>query len=511
MQINQFYSYILLIFSLINLIFSLITLKKVGLKKSSSVYYFFLSIAISVYSFGYSQEILQTNLPAINKWLKIEYLGGAFVPSLWLIVISELSGYVETFTNKVKNFLILFGFFILFMFFTNEWHKLYYSSQSLIFYKDFVLISTGKGFLYIIFLLYEFLVLFYTMFISLSIMHKENNHMKNQFRLILWASIVIAGAMVLNISGGHYYKFDFLPMASVFFQILLGLSIFRFGLINYIPIAYEFIIKNMKEGLLVVDKEGLIVNYNEAFANLANINNKILGKPVKELSIYSEGLESFFKDKISYVLDKKPLSMELNGKHYKINYTLVGEAFQVYAWVFLFYDITKEQEYLKQVEYYATYDALTGLLNRRAFYDELEAIRDVLESICVVTFDFDHFKTINDTFGHLAGDMVLQHYGTTINNYARDKGGITARFGGEEFVLALLDYQLDEAKIFAEELRSLIEKESLIYEDFTLKITGSFGVAQLKEGEEITNLLRRADKALYNSKETGRNRISISE
>ena len=511
MQINQIYSNILVIFSLINLIFAFAFAKKIGFKKESSKYYFLLSLAISVYTFGYSQEILQTSLEKINLWLKIQYIGGAFVPSFWLIVILELSGHVRLVSKRTKRILILLGFSILLIFFTNDYHNLYYTSQTLKNYSGFTLVTSGKGPLYALVVFFELACNFYAFYISLNILVKENHHLKKQFSLLLFASIAMGTAFFMNLTSVVPYAFDYLPFASISFQAFIGLSIFKYGLINYVPIAYEFVIKNMKEGLLVVDRDGIVINYNEAFTKIANIKKKAIGSSVEYLGIYQLGLKKFFENKILYTIDKEPLNCTIGDKHYKINYTLVGERAYAYAWVFLFYDVTEEQEYLKKIEYYATYDGLTGLYNRRAFYEKGNEM--LLESgskkVSAIVFDFDHFKLINDTFSHDAGDLVLQYFGKRILEFLESEEHIAGRLGGEEFALILPNHNLSEAAAIAEELRDLIEREILPYEEFVLGITGSFGVAEAKDGEELKNLLKRADRALYKAKESGRNRIEL--
>lgn len=509
MQVNQVYSSILIVFSLINLIFSIFMWKKQGLKKESLKYYFFLSLAISAYAFGYSQEILQVRLDKVKFWLRFQYLGGAFVPSLWLIVVLELSGHIKLLNKNAKKLLIGLGLLVLVIFYTNDYHKLYYVKEYLVNYDNFYLINTEKGFLYMVFVFFELMCNFYVFYVSLNILSKENYHIKRQFSMLLIASIFMGGAFFINMTAWGPYPFDYLPIASIIFQLFVGLSLFRYGLINYAPVAYDFVIKNMKEGLLVVDREGIVVNYNTAFQTISNIHRKSIGKSIEDFEIYKQGLKKFFDNKILYTLDKEPLNCQIGDKHYKVNYTLVGEKAYVYAWVFLFYDVTQELEYIKKMEYYATYDALTGLLNRRAFYEEGTKELDESKTFSAIVFDFDHFKMINDTFSHDAGDMVLAHFGKRIKDYTDERGLLAGRLGGEEFAITLSNRDLEEASIVAEEIREIIEREALPYEDFILTITGSFGVAQGREGEELKNILKRADRALYGAKELGRNRVEL--
>ena len=156
----------------------------------------------------------------------------------------------------------------------------------------------------------------------------------------------------------------------------------------------------------------------------------------------------------------------------------------------------------------ATTDYLTGLLNRRAFFDQAVGVceqADAGKTLSAIIFDIDHFKAINDMYGHDMGDIVLE----AIAAQARATEGITARLGGEEFcVLGQCD--LTDAIEIAEDLRQSI-RGLRFDKDGSLEATCSFGVAEWERGDTIDRLLRRADIALYQAKTTGRNRVVASD
>lgn len=155
----------------------------------------------------------------------------------------------------------------------------------------------------------------------------------------------------------------------------------------------------------------------------------------------------------------------------------------------------------------ATHDQLTGLYNRHYLADtlskKLSQCKRHNEALSVIMADIDHFKNVNDTFGHLMGDIILKAVGNVIQDSAR-KEDISARFGGEEFVLVLDNCTAEDAMIKAEKIRKAIE--SLTTQG--IEVTGSFGVAQLNENiQRYEDLLKNADTALYIAKEEGRNRV----
>jgi diguanylate cyclase (GGDEF)-like protein len=157
-------------------------------------------------------------------------------------------------------------------------------------------------------------------------------------------------------------------------------------------------------------------------------------------------------------------------------------------------------------------DSLTGLFNRR-FVDEylvreLSRAQRKARQISLIALDIDHFKRINDTYGHSAGDAVLQQVGIVLKEHIRDSD-VASRVGGEEFLLLLAESPLELAAKRAEDVRSAIHELSVKFEDKDLgRITASFGAAAFPDhGHTPEALFRAADEALYRAKSAGRNRV----
>jgi diguanylate cyclase (GGDEF)-like protein len=123
--------------------------------------------------------------------------------------------------------------------------------------------------------------------------------------------------------------------------------------------------------------------------------------------------------------------------------------------------------------------------------------------------DLDHFKKINDTYGHVIGDFVLRHVAGRIKAAVRDFD-MVGRFGGEEFVIIMADTNLQVAQNIAERVRQVVMDTPLHLKEFSIQITISLGVAMLMEGERKEALLERADAAMYEAKKAGRNRVRIA-
>jgi diguanylate cyclase (GGDEF)-like protein len=158
----------------------------------------------------------------------------------------------------------------------------------------------------------------------------------------------------------------------------------------------------------------------------------------------------------------------------------------------------------------ATTDSLTGLANRRAFFERAEAARllslRLRKPIALMMLDLDHFKQINDRFGHATGDEGLALFAAAARATLRDHD-ILGRLGGEEFALALPGTDLDGALQAAERLRHAITEAPLITSGATYVMTVSIGVVVIEANEALTAALARADHALYAAKSGGRNRV----
>ncbi len=177
--------------------------------------------------------------------------------------------------------------------------------------------------------------------------------------------------------------------------------------------------------------------------------------------------------------------------------------------------ISELNEKLAQYHEQAHKDALTRLDNRRSFEKKLVAAivesDNAADAVCLILADIDHFKKINDTHGHLVGDKVLKMVAATIKESVKGRDTV-ARVGGEEFAILLTGTPIEGAVKVANDIRSAFERLDLKKRNTGERIgqiTLSFGVARYHSGEDVKDFINRADVALYQSKENGRNRVTV--
>ncbi|HSI24855.1 MAG TPA: GGDEF domain-containing protein [Methylotenera sp.] len=172
----------------------------------------------------------------------------------------------------------------------------------------------------------------------------------------------------------------------------------------------------------------------------------------------------------------------------------------------LAYDLEQAK---KQAENLARTDALTGLNNRRAFFDKAEPLfaycKRSQQPVSALMLDVDHFKKINDSYGHAAGDIALRNLAKLIKTNLRDSD-LACRFGGEEFAVLLPNTNAEEAMGMANMLKQLMASTIIaLADENALSLTASFGIAE--NGETVEDLLNHADKAMYAAKNSGRNHV----
>jgi len=209
----------------------------------------------------------------------------------------------------------------------------------------------------------------------------------------------------------------------------------------------------------------------------------------------------------------------LNGKPIEEAFLEDGDKFVIGDHMIRFEMLDEiDREFQQQIHRLLVHDDLTGLLTSKSFFSELrrEAARAEADNkpFCVLMMDLDHFKEVNDTYGHLAGSETLEEVGAVIKGSLR-AGDVGARFGGEEFAAFLLDADYAQGMVAAERVRAAIEQHEFpavrrgsTEEPRTHRMTISIGVASFpNDASDPIQLVEKADSALYRAKRSGRNRV----
>jgi diguanylate cyclase (GGDEF)-like protein/PAS domain S-box-containing protein len=311
-----------------------------------------------------------------------------------------------------------------------------------------------------------------------------------------------------------------------------------------IPERVRHALDALSEGLMIIDQKGYIVFANKNFADKAGMSStELVGKDSATLGWLDSTTDDKYvglpwDDLLNESGIVKGVTIKLKSgvnKSYifKVNTSAVkSPSGKIRGALVTFDDITEieakndelsrtlkklktsQKEIMRQnqeLQVLATRDPLTGTLNRRSFFKGLEvlfkeAFEEEGELSCIMV-DIDHFKSINDRFGHATGDKVIKYLAGLLNEYSRSND-LVGRLGGEEFCIVLPGANKEAAYDVAERIRSVIQNGEGMQFTGAARITSSFGVASLVSGAKTHNhLLEQADQALYQAKESGRNRV----
>jgi len=203
------------------------------------------------------------------------------------------------------------------------------------------------------------------------------------------------------------------------------------------------------------------------------------------------------------ILEKDISKLNEISKLKKITYMMAIEIKNLVS------ELQKDKEKFQDMAYK---DALTGMYNRRFFFENvsilIEQAKRTNTPTCIVMYDIDNFKKVNDTYGHDMGDVVLKDFANTIKSNIR-KSDIAARLGGEEFAVFLYNTDVENGFKVADKIRQSFENSTHTLNDITIKCTCSGGIYQIQQEDDIDSALKKADEALYVAKRTTKNRIVI--
>ena len=294
---------------------------------------------------------------------------------------------------------------------------------------------------------------------------------------------------------------------------------------------YETLVDELPMPIFAKDRESRFCLFNKAYEKFFSVRREdLLGLTVMDLDYLSP------EERARYQAEDTAHVGSVDEKHYSTAFDCAHGIRQTLYWtrgirvpstdevarIGAIVDISKEwrlrlklgqkirelREAKEKLQYLSRTDALTGLPNRRPFEEMLEQCMVMAQRygypFALLMLDLDHFKQVNDRFGHAEGDKVLRMCANVLHNNRRSED-LPARFGGEEFVLLLPGSTLEGARQLAEIVRQATCERVLLPDGS--EMTVSIGVVQYHEGESSEDFLQRADEALYQAKRTGRNRV----
>jgi len=296
--------------------------------------------------------------------------------------------------------------------------------------------------------------------------------------------------------------------------LTISYGVIKHDFLEIRTLARETIFENNFAGMVILGPGGRIIDYNKAAQDFfGELNISLDYYPVERILDREPVLLEIFKSK-----DDSDYSLVINGekRFFEIDTVPLGDNQDGNMKMLKsIRDVTEERKIREELKVLATTDSLSGLCNRTEFMSlaqrELARAKKQNGELSLLMMDVDSFKHINDTFGHVAGDAVINEIGNLIKSSFR-KTDIVGRIGGDEFAVLLKNTSLSEAKKAAEQFRETVAGKKITYGDHEIGLTISIGAAAISEnddGSSIEDLLRKADDALYEAKARGRNRVAV--
>ncbi len=494
-----------------------------------AAFLFLFLIGVQIWSLTYAMHWLSTRPEDRLFWLDATYFGVVIAPTAMMIFILRFTRPGYEFRGWKMSWLAIEPLLTLLVLWSDPWHGLFYGGgprspdQNLIF-------DGGPWFWLHVFYTYALTAAGIGLLVSASA--QRNPLHSHQARLVLAGVLFPVASNVLVFAGLNPFPgLDITPVAFTFTGALLGFSLFNQRLLDLTTLGRDILIEKMNEGILLLDQKQRIIDFNPALQRLLALpKENLLGKMFKDVMgthLQAEILSSLLADRDASA------EIEVQSDSRRVVQVQVSPVYDPAShfsgWLLICIDITRQRDAEKELESrlrqiealkedlreQAIRDPLTGLFNRRYLQETLprELARAERESrpLSVAMLDLDHFKQLNDAYGHLAGDAMLQQLAQVLTQLTRT-GDIVTRYGGEEFVVVLPDITSQTACQRAEEWRTSFERVAASAALPLQPITLSVGIASYpQDGTSADELIHQADMALYRAKSGGRNRVATAE
>lgn len=472
----------------------------------------------AVYTFAFAFELASDSLRDIRFWINIEYLGMPFIAPCSLLLVMHYVGLDKYTAPKKVWILFVIPAITLIMVTTNEYHHFFYKLLSLRPDAPSPMVDIVPGLWYYVHGSFTSGTMFAGLFLLISYWIKTKTIYRRQMTtMTIGISLPMLGSL-LYVLGLTPLGMDPVPILLFFTSALYVVSIVSSGMLAVAPIAREHIFESMRDGVLVLNLSNQIIDYNGAAAQIipaltpSAIGQKLehIWKRGAETGAFSFGidLKDEYEQELKWIRGKETYYYRIRASN------LLKPGGQIAGRTIVMIDVTEHTQLQNKLRHLAETDGLTGIYNRAFFMERsrelLEQARRVQQPLSFILFDVDHFKEINDRYGHGIGDLALQHIVGICRQHLHP-GDLFGRYGGEEFAICLPNTTLAQACQKAEHIRKQIAASPLQGSSQPISITSSFGVTEARAAAvPLEALIREADVALYRSKHSGRNTVSLA-
>ncbi|MBT6341386.1 MAG: diguanylate cyclase [Desulfobacula sp.] len=480
-------------------------------------YFRILGAAVAVYAFGYGFELTSSTLSDMLFWSKIQYIGISVLPGLVLMIAICYTGKEKWQTHGNLMVIFIIPLITLVSRELNDFHHLFYKTVSINTASPFPMLEFERGPFYLLHDFYTNIALVITTILFFQFVIRAAAFYRKQAIAMLVATFIQWVGFIFYLFVDIPWNFDINPLLFAASVPLFAVGIFKFSLFDLAPVARDNIFEELKDGILVLNLENRLVDFNQVCKKIfPDISKQNIGLNIRTNLGNSHKINEILSSNISP--QDEVLIMEGNKVlyfHLSVS-ALFNRENKKIGTIIIFKDISLQKNLMVKLEKMASIDELTNIYNRRYLISlseiEIAKTKRSGRSISILLIDLDDFKVVNDHFGHLLGDKVLKVFTRIVKESIRNID-IFGRYGGEEFVVIMPETSPEKAFAVAERVRENICRNPLKIGDKQIHLTVSTGVFGTAENKFLAfdKLLDFADKALYKAKKAGRNRTIIHE
>lgn len=489
------------------------------LKQAIGKAFFLLILTTLLWSLLYIGELVSDTFAIKFLFARLQYIGINTLPLAWLLLAS-----VHTKTKVprmvwgsfIGMWLVLFVFIFIVPIPNLFWgnvtsHPMPGSIGASVLDYDY-----GPIF-YALLVPYTYIVLLLSLIIMIRGMSKGHNFHRKQLIFVIVGTMIPAIINILYVMGiTPIPHMNFSTAGMSVSGLLVGYALFRYRFLAVSPIARDLIIDTMLDGVIVLDTNMNVLDINSAAKEAFRTYDIGLGTKLDTI------VPPQMLDNILLLLGHKSAVSELisyNDLVYDVHVSLLlGFGMKHRGYLLMFHDVSEREKLHHQVRLSATLDPLTQILNRKALFEEIEFERNkVIKNngcLSIIMMDIDHFKDVNDTYGHEGGDRAIEKLVEVINQIL-GYNHIFGRYGGDEFVVGLIDTSFEKTLEIARLIHSRLTRTLIISTRASFLIQISLGVVTIGGSDNFPvptssdAIVALADSALYKAKEEGRNTVAF--
>ena len=471
-----------------------------------------LCAAMCFYILGYAMELNASNPGQTVFWNRVQYLGIPYVSALWLTIALMYTG---RFARHQKAWAVaLYGIPVLSMALrlTNDHHHLYFAAT---FVEEahgrLVYVKQGGPWMRVQ-AVHSMTMVFAAMALWVINSVRSTETHKGKIVLTILASVFAATGLLLWQVKLFGHAVDSMALCLPITSVLVIFAIARYDLLDIQTLGRRRVFECSEDAVLLLNPQQKIIDYNHSAKRLFEKMNVPLagGHASLLLAGVPDWLEALRKAEPSIV----KLCVEGETRYYEILTLNVDRRSAAGGRIKTIRDVTQVHRLTEELKRQAMTDELSVLNNRRAFLnlgrEWVDKANESGASLHLSILDLDHFKVVNDRYGHAAGDLVIRNIGRMLQSHFPE-GSLIARLGGEEF--AVLQAGLTNAEMLRCVKAFLADAGQYEYSDggHRFHVTASIGITRRKPGQALEDMMRSADQALYRSKNGGRNRVTVAE